>query len=151
MRTKLVCMIARRAGVAPMLAFALLTVTCGCSADSQLHPVRGRVLCNGEPAVGARVIFHPKNDPTLQGAHPAGVVTADGSFTLTTYKPGDGAPVGDYIVAVTWPDDAAKTGNHGSKHSDNDRLHGKYSDPAKPLLQAQVVAGDNDLPAFDLN
>ena len=134
-----------------------LLASCGCSPGprlSRLHPVRGKVLYKGQPAVGARVVFHPRHDADLQAPHPAGVVAEDGSFTLTSYKAGDGAPAGDYTVAVLWPDEpggAAKArGLAPKKHPFNDRLQGAYSNPARPLLQAHVVEGDNDLPTFEL-
>jgi hypothetical protein len=98
-------------------------------------------------------MFHPRHDPDLKRPHPAAVVAADGSFQLTSYQPGDGAPAGDYNVAVTWPDESggtAKTRGLGRKQALNDRLKGMYSNPARPLLQAHIVEGDNQLPDFEL-
>jgi len=62
--------------------------------------VTGKVLVEGTPAEGANVVFHPL-DPK-QEVKPRGAVGADGTFKLTTYLPGDGAPSGDYKVTVEW-------------------------------------------------
>ena len=34
---------------------------------------------------------------------PTGQVESDGSYTLTTYLKGDGAPAGEYAVTIYWP------------------------------------------------
>jgi len=140
-----------RAGMAAALAVTLLAC-CGCSTGSRTYPVRGKVLYKGQPAAGAKVIFHPKQDADLKAPHPGGIVAADGFFTLTSYKPDDGAPAGDYTVAVVWPEEpgGAPSIRGLARKQPQDRLRGVYSNPAKPLLQAHVVAGDNELPAFEL-
>ena len=61
------------------------------------HPVKGFAYFEGSPMPGAVV--------TLTGmgkTNAIGVVAADGSFQLSTYKGFDGAPAGEYKVAVTW-------------------------------------------------
>jgi hypothetical protein len=69
-----------------------------------LYPVSGTVKVQGEPASGAFVVFHPKNLPS-QGAEPirpSAHVKTDGSFQLTSFDNGDGAPAGSYVVTVQW-------------------------------------------------
>jgi hypothetical protein len=126
-----------------------LGASCGGSRGPTLHPVRGKVLYNGEPAVGAKVIFHPKDNSGPQAPRPTGVVGADGSFTLSSRQPNDGAPAGDYVVLVIWP--SAKGGGPGLRQSSQDRLKGAYSNPEGAALQAHVAAGDNELPPFELH
>ena len=154
MGSKSIRTLVRPAWVALNLGLALVMASCqGSPSGPELYPVRGKVLYHGEPAVGARVMFHPRHDPDLCTAHPAGIVAADGSFALTSCHPGDGAPVGDYTVAVVWPAEtasAAEIRGIGRKQPFNDRLQGRYSDPSAPLLQAEVRAGDNELPPFEL-
>jgi hypothetical protein len=138
-----------RAGLVVALAGALLAC-CGCSAGSRTYPVRGKVLYMGQPAVGAKVVFHPKYNSDPQAIRPTGTVAQDGSFTLTSRRQNDGAPAGDYAVTVIWPAGSAKGRGAGQQPLLQDRLRGAYSNPDNPLLQAQVAEGDNELPAFEL-
>jgi hypothetical protein len=96
------------------------------------------------------VTFYPKDNSDPQAPHPTGTVAEDGSFTLTSRETDDGAPVGDYVVVVVWPDISAK-GSDGIKQHLRDRLRGAYSNPDNSPLHAQVAKGDNDLPPFELH
>jgi hypothetical protein len=91
----------------------------------------------------------PQDNSDPQALHPTGIVAADGTFTLSSHETDDGAPAGDYIVAVVWPDTSAK-GSDSIKQPLHDRLRGAYSNPDKQVLHAQVTIGDNELPAFEL-
>src|SRR5262245_30863632 len=70
-----------------------------------LCPVEGRLLVSGIPAANAHVTFHP-----IEGAAgtalSVGRTGPDGSFRLTTFAAGDGAPAGEYVVTVVWPNDS---------------------------------------------
>ncbi len=66
------------------------------------HPVAGQVLLDGCPLPGSMVVFSlasadGKKFTRLGDAR----IEADGSFVLSSYRSGDGAPVGDYAVTVT--------------------------------------------------
>jgi hypothetical protein len=106
----------------------------------ETYPVRGRLLVADKPAAGAWVQLNPTSDPGLFGLCPHGIVDVDGSFELTTYNTGDGAPAGSYGLTVKWPSRSRPNREEGP-----DRLRGRYSDPRRPLKQVQVSAGDNDL------
>jgi hypothetical protein len=96
------------------------------------HPVLGKLYFDGTPAPGAVVYLDPVDK---SGMKASGVVEADGSFRLTTYKGFDGAVAGDYKVSVTWKD--AATGKS--------LLPKSYAGE----LRAKVQAGDNRL-TFEL-
>jgi len=84
---KLACLV----GVA--LAGALLAGT-GCG--SKPMGIKGKVTLDGAPLSGASVEFVPED-----GGHSAvGITDNEGKFSLTTYKPGDGALRGEYRVVV---------------------------------------------------
>src|SRR5438874_13147885 len=88
---------------------ALLAWCCCSCGDGRLkvYPVRGTVTFNGKPTPGAKVVFHPvARDPKVaeRPPLPSGEVQDDGSFTLKTHPYGDGAPAGEYLVAVVWLD-----------------------------------------------
>ena len=91
--------------VAAMVVICLAGLT-GCGQGSvKLYPVRGTVLFNGQPATGAVVVFHSTHDEALDAARPNGRVGASGQFELSTHQPGDGAPAGDYVVTLVWPEE----------------------------------------------
>jgi hypothetical protein len=105
-----------------------------------VHAVRGSVLVGSKPATGAFVLFVPRNEPAENpDPRPRATVLADGSFTLGTYEESDGAPAGEYLVAVTWEDPESKS----------DRFGGRYGAGATKL-GATVKEGPNELPAFQL-
>jgi hypothetical protein len=137
----------------------------GCG-SSLYQPVQGKVLYQGEPAVGAMVIFHPVTDDSLKAMRPSGQVAEDGTFFLTSEKSGDGASVGEYHVVVRWMVESNRTANRapeaaglggpGGEESGEsrammvDKLGNRYSDPKTSGLRATVRSGVNDLPAFEL-
>jgi hypothetical protein len=128
---------------AAVVALALLAAACGRDGPKP-YPVKGVVKVNGEPAAGAMIAFHATTsfDRTLV---PTGVTGEDGSFTLTTYAPGDGAPAGEYEVVVTWPE------SRSGWRVGEDRLRRAFADPKTSGLKAHVEAkSSNDLPAFEL-
>jgi len=129
---------------------ACALTTAGCSSANGNYPVRGQVLYEGKPAVGAMVSFLRKDVPdryhelTYQG-----VVQEDGSFTLASTA-GAGAAPGEYIVLIEWKEGAGKTRGRSPALSAPDRLKGRYLDSRRPLLTATVAATSNELPAFEL-
>ncbi len=87
--------------LAAMLAF----VCAGCG--SNLQPAGGQVSVDGTPVKEGTIMFYP-----VGGGRPATGVIADGKFTLSFEKPGDGLPPGDYkvvIVADVWKEGKGKT------------------------------------------
>jgi len=133
--------------------FSLLSHVTACKKSSvKLYPVKGKVLFKGQPAEGAQVVFRPtaenagSGSPAAAQSNPFGDVKADGTFSLRTEPYGEGAPVGDYNVMITWftrtdPDDPL---------SSKSKLPVKYADQSNPILKASVKEGDNEIPPFDL-
>ena len=67
----------------------------GCSGGLRLGKVSGRVTFKGKPVPTGTIMFHPDEGPTAVGA-----IGPDGTYTLTTVKPGDGAIVGSHRVTI---------------------------------------------------
>jgi len=87
-----------------LLLLALACASCG-REKKAVSPVRGKVFYQKKPAAGAIVFLHPveKADPAdSPDPFPRGVVGPDGSFEITTFAPGDGAPPGEYTATVVW-------------------------------------------------
>jgi hypothetical protein len=126
------------------------TLVIGCGNSAGLYPVSGKVTYQGEPAVGATVMFVRKGaaDP-LKEVTPQGVVGEDGMFTLSGPR-GNGAVPGEYAVLIEWKEGAGKTKGRAPALNAPDRLKKKYLDPQKPLLTVTVEAKSNSLPPFEL-
>jgi hypothetical protein len=116
------------------MAFMVCPLGCGKS-EKPVYPVQGQAFVQKKPAVGALVIFTPKENAEREKwpmGYPRGNVQADGSFKLTTYRPDDGAPAGNYAVTVYW-------GSPGSDEvREGDLLQGRYVDPATSKIHATV-------------
>jgi predicted phosphodiesterase len=108
-----------------------------------VYPVRGKVYFDGTPAAMARVVFHLVIDKKTSWTAD-GMVEADGTFQLSTYRAFDGAPAGEYIATVVWRDPWADAQGRPGPN----RLPEKYASPATSGLRVQVRPGQND---FTLN
>lgn len=131
-----------------ILLMAVATGACvGCGGEdwqAQTHPAHGRITINGEPPQGAVVELHSAGEQAdVRNSRPWAVVQEDGSYTLTTYATGDGAPAGDYVLTIKWPPDV-------SKPSLADRLGNAYSNPERSQWKATVSEGENELPPVEI-
>jgi hypothetical protein len=158
-----------------MPTLALTLASCG-SAVEGLAPVTGKVVCDGQPASGAILLFHrqagePALPPTMAGVIPSATVGDDGSVAVESADLGRGAAPGKYNVLVQWPDrgdttaaaSGGKTTNANvggkavvvAKHErrdplPSDRLKGRYSDAGKPQLKAEIKPGPTDLGTLEI-
>jgi hypothetical protein len=121
---------------------ALLCTSCG-NGRVPVYPVTGKVLMGGKPLPRATLVFHPTGDSPL---HPVGTVDDDGSFQLTTYDQGDGAPAGKYQVTVEWRRLATINDDRPPANS----LPARYARPDSSGLLATIAPGENVLPPFEL-
>ena len=121
---------------------ALFTQGCGSAEDDKgdLVPVTGKVTFKGQPLAKGVVKFDPVDD----GKVAKGELQSDGSFSLSTFKPGDGAVVARHRVTVsgTAAVAAAKKGK--------ELIPGKYTSRMTSGLEADV-SRDNHKFTFDLN
>lgn len=129
-----------------LIVLMLIIVSCsamvGCAASSgvPVFPASGKLTVNGEPAKGAIVGLHPVNgDFDQQGTRPAGKVLDDGTFVISTYKIGDGAPAGEYRASIVWPQFPDRD-DPGA-----DRMKGKYADPKTSPVAVTIQIGRNSL------
>lgn len=131
-----------------LAAGALVVLVSSCSQKGpRLYPVTGSVRINGEPAKDVNVMFTPVTplEGVTEPLSPAAVTGEDGGFRLMSFKPGDGAPAGEYQVTISYPM------SRFNKHLNGiDRLRGKFANPKTSGLTAKVEPGKNDLPPFDL-
>lgn len=131
-------------GVRCLVVLSLLAVG-GCGSESgfpKTYPVTGVVKVDGKPVEGAIVTFQLENG---QG-NAIGNTDAKGEFSLSTYRPNDGAVVGQYRVAITKPAAGGAAGDTpppGQIASAD--LPSDYAPPAAPA--ANAGAKKNEVPS----
>lgn len=137
-----------------LMSLSLPLLLTSCSSERQYdaiptYPVTGRVLTEGEPAAGVFVKFTPLD--ALESPSPLSAQAQtgpDGTFSLSTYEKGDGAPVGRYAVTLTWPSQPANAMR--SADPGPDRLRGRYADPKNAEWTIEVGEGENTLTPFEI-
>jgi hypothetical protein len=150
--------IARALSVAAgaLVAVLLLTsVGCGSSSPARL-PVfhtTGQVKIQGHPAAGAFVVLHPHGMPGKGPdgvvVRPHGIVHSDGTFELTSYETGDGAPAGEYSVTL----ELRKVVKYPSGDSGPgpNLVPKKFTKPETSTIIVEIVEGQNELKPIVLN
>lgn len=128
--------------------WALAPASCSREPRPPLYPAWGTATFHKKPAPGAVVVLHPVAPGPLKELLPHGEVGPDGAFRISTYAAGDGAPVGEYVVTITWPEVKVEPG--GGEVFGGDRLGGRYNDPAKSKWKLQIRDGDNDLGRLEI-
>jgi hypothetical protein len=122
------------------LAAILLGACWGCGSGSavppSLIPVKGKVTYKGQPVTKGIVRFEPDSG---FGRMATGELESDGTFELTTLKPGDGVVAGEHRVTVSDFD----------KSLSKDRALRKYGNGSNSGLKAEVTPEKNDF-TFDL-
>ena len=89
------------------LAAVCLAALCGCGEEPvdalarPTVPVSMTATIKGQPMTDAVVVFHPTL-PDQSPVTPRGKVSEDGSVVVSTFRPGDGLPPGEYRVSLTW-------------------------------------------------
>jgi len=121
-------------GLLAVIALSLaLSLTLGCGA-SDIAPARGIVQRDGQPLDGGKVILTPLGE----GQPSVGQIESDGTFDLTTNKPGDGATIGQYRVTVV-----------GNRETEGDEPRRTYVAPRD--FQLEVKAGEQNEFVIDVS
>ncbi len=111
-----------------------------------IHPVGGTLVVSDRPAGNAHIAFHAIDRERAGGTCPVAVSKADGTFALMTYAVDDGAPEGEYVVTVTWPNESMPMDEcECPDPSRHDRLGGLYADARTSELRATVGPGRNEV------
>ena len=136
-----------------LLSIACIVLSLGCSSEKnavETFPVSGTVLYKNQPAAGAKVLFF-FTDVKMQEKRlpmPQATVNENGSFQVSCFGDADGAPEGEYRIALVWRREP-KAETKGDFRPP-DRLEGRYADPLRTGLTATVIKGNNILPTIHL-
>jgi hypothetical protein len=127
------------AGQIALVAAVIGLSLVGCSSDDgrvKLYPVSGQVLVGDLPAEGLRVRFYNASAPNdIDAPQPFGTTDATGKFEMGTFEEKDGAPAGEYLVVLLWPDGPPGPG------IPRDRLGNAFTDLSKTPYRAKVPEG----------
>jgi hypothetical protein len=105
-------------------------------------PARGKVLLpSGQPLRGGRIQFNRLDPPNVDAF---GDVATDGSFTLTTYQPDDGAVPGRYVVTISPYNYKHKSGNPVKLESAA-QIPAKYLEADTSKLEVEIADRENVL------
>jgi hypothetical protein len=128
-----------------MILFAVLGVA-GCGGGESVYPVHGQIVySDGSPATdleGFTVSFESvEHAPTAEqaGIGAWGLVQSDGTFTVGTYKPADGAVPGKHRVAISPEPHLADEPVAKSP------IPVKYATPRNSGLEVEVTQGTNNI------
>lgn len=135
----------RGCSAAAIAALSLLLPACG-SSGPEMASVSGKVTYEGNPVTKGTISFQPL-DPA--GRPAVGEIGPDGSYSLQTEVPGDGALLGEYRVAITAREDVILDYIPKKPVPPKLLVPKKYEDPGTSELKAVVKSGSNDFP-FDL-
>ena len=114
-----------------------------------VYQATGSVTLAGQSIGGGVITLHPYRTDFQMLVKPRGTLKKDGTFTLTTFNPNDGAPAGEYLVTVTWNREVV--GVDGEVGPGPNVLPLAYSSPETSSLKLKIVADEpNKLPALAL-
>jgi hypothetical protein len=121
----------------------------GTSGRVPVHPARGQAYFAGKPMANAAIFLEPVDAKGPEFPRPRGTVQGDGSFVLGTYGKEDGAPAGEYRVALQWHRKQTRA------EQDDGRplvslLPRRYGRAQTSGLTVQIQEGENQLPAIRL-
>lgn len=140
----------RAAGRGAVAALAVAAAGCGGGATGPLAEATGTVTLDGRPLGRAELDFVPRTDPGLGSHHVE--TDASGGFTLKTDRANDPVRPGEYVVTVrkivTGGNDPSKPA--GGMGAVTNEVPPVYGDRSRSPLKADLKAGAQSLPAFEL-
>lgn len=148
-------MVLRQFGSALIGSFLLSALFVGCGSGIKQEPnqkptfkVTGSVVIDGQtPSPPVRLVCHVKEGAgTTPDKAPSCESKTDGTFELVTYRDGDGAPAGEYLITAEWREYDLLN----REYKNVDKLKGRYRDPKKSQITFTVVNKPVDLGTIEL-
>lgn len=126
-----------------------LLVGCGKAKEpwEVAYPAQGVIKYEGKPLANAQITLVPENSEYPDTVRPRGYTKEDGTFQLSTYADGDGAPEGKYkVLAMRFP----VVGSKENPSQGPNNLPRKYASPATTDLQVEIQAQKTELSPLEL-
>lgn len=126
-----------------------LLVGCGQAREpwEVTYPTQGVVKYEGKPLANAQITLVPDGSDYPDTVRPRGFTKEDGTFQLSTYAEGDGAPEGKYkVLAMRFP----VVGSKENPSQAPNNLPRKYSNPETTDLKVEVSAPQTELTPLEL-
>lgn len=120
-----------------LVGVCLVLAGCG-SGRPETAVVRGKIIYKEKPVPNGTITFIPKAGPSATGE-----IQSDGTYTLTTFRPGDGAILGEHIVIIVAMQDMSNRLPEERNPLPPPIVPDKYTNIATTDLKAQVSAGEN--------
>lgn len=129
---------------------ALLVPLAGCcDATPATYPVTGSLTIRGRPAAGADLWFFESDGRAPGMSRPYATTGEDGRFVVSTYGMNDGAPAGEYQVAVSWKGDLRGI-PPDQRDAMPERLPPRFTDATTSGIRVQIKPEANTLDPIDL-
>ncbi len=141
--------LARKLSVISLVAGALAAAGCGGSSNpwETVFQTHGQVQLAGKAIPGATLVLYPTDPAVPASIRPTATTDAEGRFRLGTFSREDGAPAGNYRVAVVWH---PLVNDRGGPVRGPNKLPVKYSQPDTTPLTTRIEATENQLPVLEL-
>lgn len=128
--------------------FLCAALLVGCGGDAETKPtakVTGKVTYEGQPVTGGSLMFSPISSSSSNKPGKAGDATIkpDGTFTVTTYAPGDGAVVGGHRIAFMPPAPEVPAATPAGAHTEAPPA--PFSGLVPKTTEITVSNGDNKI------
>ena len=131
-------LIAASAAVLLLVVFSFRNQLFGNGGRVRVYPAQGKAAYEGKPMHNATIFLHPINVKNPLHPRPQATVDEEGNFVLTTYRKGDGAPVGEYKVTVQWFSSDTPTG------MPKNVLPPKYAKPDTSDITVRIEEGKGE-------
>lgn len=124
---------------------AILACTVGCGEQSQLAPVHGTITLADKPIGPGNILFIPNVVKGIKAKTASGSFETDGRYSLTTFREGDGALVGDHTVVITPRRVGVEPGGEVATRAKLPPIPRRYQNAAQSGLSATVRDGNNTI------
>jgi hypothetical protein len=116
-----------------------------------VHPVKGRVIIDGEPLANAAIVLHrvdKQKSKLPANMFPRGKAEPDGTFALATFDRADGAPDGEFIATVFLVEE--KLEPDGERSFGPNLLPAVYSRPESSPFKVTITSATKELEPLKL-
>jgi hypothetical protein len=121
-----------------MFLFACVVVGAGCGPGVATAPIKGKVLLDSKPLPKGTIRFESAGNRAATGK------IVDGEIVeVTTYSPGDGAPIAKHMIAVWATEEASNDPGKANYMAGKSLIDTSYNNPKLSGLEATINSGQN--------